>query len=420
MTTQNADTISVAASSYREPGRDARIREFSESFATSLPKRIFQWLYSFSLIIFIILTSAFIVVTPLDIVVQTYGAPSTGIKMFIIIAACALFLVTLVLFYLSRLFHSREAVNQIPSKSVYIPVEEHDLPQDVLKYIHKHLGECVGEIKVRAGPLHNKDTTLNYPGMSPPEYIQKRNLKLGFNKSGTLLPPNSVYDEIIDSLALRIRFDGALVTNFSIPPSFTFREVIISIFRRMSASQQNQPETIANMQKVIELYEKFRFGPELIAETELVTFLLAMETFSISFLEHRPDYDLLQRRASIFTADPFFGSRSMQSNNGIFDDEYRADDDSGIAPYIPSQGVSRTSSRLTGHSGAVSVNSSGSFVNHRRKSSSSTTGSVIKGRLEYRRSKEPYQSIGETEEASLRNYSGYLTDSEDDHDTIAT
>lgn len=419
MTMHHSDTYSVDISSYREPARDARIKEYSEYFATSLPKRIFQWLYSFSLIIFIILTSAFIVVTPLDIVVQTYGAPSTGIKMFIIIAACALFFVMLILFYLSRLYHSREAVNQIPSKSVYIPLEEHDLPQEVLKYIHDHLEECVGDIKVRAGPLHNKDACFNYPGMSPPQYIQERNKGMGLGK-GTLLPPNCVYEDIIDSLALRIRFDGALVTNFCIPPSFTFREAIISIFHRMSSAQQNLPETIANVQTVVELYEKFRFGPNLITENELVVFLLAMETFSLHFLEHRPEVNLRRRQSSLLTGDPLFPASLMHSRSRVFDDEYRADVDSEVAPYIPSQAVSRTSSRLTGMSTGSSVNSNNSDVNHRRRSSASTTGSVIKGRLEYRRNQGAYYPIGESEETSLRAYSGYLTDSEDDHDTIAT
>lgn len=418
MTLPVPDTYSDVMSSYMEPTRNNRIRaDLPESFATTISKRIFQWLYSFSLIIFIILTAAFIVVTPLDIIVQTYGAPSTGIKMFIIIAACAIFLVALIFFYFSRLFKTREAVNQIPSKSVYVPLEKHDLPADVLKYIDKQLKKCVGDIKVRAGPLHNKDASLNYPGMSPPEYIQERNIRMGYHDQGTMLPPNCVYEEIIDSLALRIRFDGELLTNFRIPTSFTFREVIVSMFNRLSELHQHQQETIANLHKVVELYEKFRYGPDLITERDLVAFLLAMENFSLNFIQHRPDYDFRKARSSLFDTGTLLTPFRGLGQGGISDGDYRADIESLVVPYNPTQPVSRASTRLTRTSTGNSMLSCESSTSLRRYNSS---GSVIKNRLAYRRPSSAFHVIGENDEASLRAYSGYLTDSEDDRDTLAT
>ncbi|EGW34974.1 uncharacterized protein SPAPADRAFT_58098, partial [Spathaspora passalidarum NRRL Y-27907] len=38
----------------------------------SWPQKIFRWLYSFSLVIFIVLLLAFISVTPLDVIAQTF------------------------------------------------------------------------------------------------------------------------------------------------------------------------------------------------------------------------------------------------------------------------------------------------------------------------------------------------------------
>lgn len=409
MTQLLPDQFSDALSSNRDSRNSRRRKEFPESFATNIPKRIFQWLYSFSLIIFIILTAAFVVVTPLDIVVQTYGAPSTGIKMFIIIAACAIFLVLLVLVYISRLYYSRDVVNQIPSKSVYVPLEKNDLNSDVLKYIENHLTKCVGDIKVKAGPLHNKDALFNYPGLSPPQYIQERNVRLGYAEHGTLLPPNCLYEDVIDGLALRTRFDGVLITNFRIPTSFTFREIIISIFEGMSDVHRHKPEAVADLQRAIKLYEKFRFGPDLITERELVTFLKLMETFSANFSKFNPSANNRHIRGNSMSGAPF---ASLLNRGGYSDDEYRGDIESLVVPYHPS--VYRTNSRLTRTSTRNSVSSSGSSTPRIRASSVSTQGSVIKNRLAYRLTNNSYRTLEEDEETSLHATSGYLSDSEQD------
>lgn len=349
------------------------------------------------------------VVTPLDIVVQTYGAPSTGIKMFIIIAACALFLVALIFYYLSRLYHGKERFSQIPSKSVYVPLEQNDLPPDVLKFVDNRLKNCVGDIKVRAGPLHGKESCFNYPGMSPPDYIQEHNMQMGYGDQGTLFPPNCVYEDIIDSLALKQRFDGALLTNFQIPPSFTFREVIIFMYHRMSDLAQRQQETILVMRNIIDLYEKFRFGPDLIAENDLVVFLLALEVFLSNFmlLEH-----VLNTHQSMYFDNGLIYGWKGSLRSGIFDDEHRGDVESLFIPNFPSA-VSRATTRQSGIS-AQSVSTDG--LNPRRRSS---TGSVIKSRLEYRKPRS-LKYLGESSEVLLRAPSGYVTDSEDDHDTTAT
>lgn len=335
--------------------------------------------------------------------------------MFIIIAACALFFVALIFLYFSRLYHSRDGVSQIPSKSTYVPLETNDLPPDVLRYIDNNLKKCVGDIKVRAGPLNSRAACFNYNGMSPPDYIQEHNIRMGHGDQGTLFPPNCVYEDIIDSLALKQRFDSALLTNFHIPPSFTFREVIIHMYHRMNGLLQRKQGTIEVMHRVIDLYEKFRFGPDLISENDLVVFLLALETFLANFMlqDH-----VLSTNRSVYFENGLTCGWSGRLRSGTFEDGRRGDIESF---FVPNSGISRTTTQ-SGIS-AHSTSSEGTNLKPRRRSSA---GSVIKTRLEYRRLNRSLQLdrslnyLGESSDVELRAQSGYLTDSEDDHDTIAT
>lgn len=329
--------------------------------------------------------------------------------MFIIIAACALFFLALIFLYFSRLYHSRDGVSQIPSKSTYVPLEKNDLPPDVLRYIDNNLKKCVGDIKVCAGPLHSKAACFNYDGMSPPDYIQEHNIRMGHGDQGTLFPPNCVYEDIIDSLALKQRVDSALLTNFQIPPSFTFREVVIYMYHRMNGLLHRKQETIGVMHKLIDLYEKFRFGPDLISENDLVVFLLSLETFLANFMLQ--DHVLTTHRSVYFENGLKYGW-SGRLRSVIFDDDRRGDVESFI---VPNSGLSRTTTQsgISRHS----ESSDGTKLNPRRRSS---TGSVIKNRLEYRRLNRSLNYLGESSDVALRAQSGYLTDSEDDHDTIAT
>lgn len=248
------------------------------------------------------LTCGFMVVTPLDIIIQTWGAPLTGVKTFIVIAACALFAVLALLVYFSRLYKSIVAVNAIPSKSLYIPLEDNDLHSEVRKSIHSNLRRCVGEIGTKASALNNTSAVINHPGMSPPEYLQKRNVELGFGDEGTNIPPNVIYDNVVNSLALHLRHNGFVVNRVKFPAHFTFREIMVAALK----TEKNRDDHVtsqddADVRQMIELYEKFRYGPELICERDLVTFLVELENFavrsSVEFLQpvesHKPEMDVL-------------------------------------------------------------------------------------------------------------------------------
>lgn len=381
---------------------------FPESFASKLPKRVLQWLYSFSLVIFMILTFAFIVVTPLDIVVQTFGSPFTGIKTLIVIGACAVFFVMSILLYFLRLYQSRVAVNQIPSKSVYIPLEKHDLPSDVRQYIEDTLRKCVGSIRVKAGPLHNHKEVINFPGMSPPEYIQQRNIEMGHPDQGTFLPPNCIYEDVVDSLGLKLRFDGLLVTNYDFPLSYSFREIVISM-SKVTQEHNGDNHSLPNLQRVVELYEKFKFSDALIKEEDLKTFLTEFERLSLIFHATRINHTENRRLRDSVNSEALL-SPFVATGNVAYPELFVSDADSVVQSYIPYQDrrPSTTSTRFSRFS-------TGSETEQwRNNSMASTSGSVIKGRLAMGRSRDRLRPYEESV-ASSRRLSGYLTDSEGEH-----
>lgn len=241
-----------------------------------LPRRIFQWIYSISLFLFVCLTIAFIAVTVIDVIVQTSGTSFSGIKMFIVIIVCVVFVVLALFLYFLRLYQYRVSMNDIPSKSVYIPFKD-DMPDEVFESIDEKLRECVGEIKVKAGPLYNEDV-INYPGVSPPEYVQNRNRLRTATGEGSRLPPESNYEDVIRSLGDKFRHDGKVFTQVDLPADLSFREIVIylkEIF--MSEVDGISKERIPNLERIIKLYEKFRFGSELIKEGDLFEFMLEFD-----------------------------------------------------------------------------------------------------------------------------------------------
>lgn len=374
-------------------------------WAKKFPKRVLRWLYSFSLIIFMFWTFAFIVATPLDIVIQTFGSALTGIKTLIVIGACAVFFLVSVVLYFLRLYQSRVEVNQIPSKSVYIPLEKNDMPKDVLTYIEGTLRKCVGETGMMAGPLKNETEVINFPGMSPPEYIQRRNIDMGFPEEGTFLPPNSIYEDVVDSLGTKLRFDGVLVTNFDIPMSYTFREIVISMSKILVDEHELDASSMPNVQKVVELYEKFKFSPDLIQELDLLAFLVEFERLSLIFHTNRLSHG--DRHHSTAQASEYSEGLltpfSPRGGSSIFRDSSRSNSESVMQMLMPFQQshLSRTSTRTSTRSERLVRGRTGS------------TGSVIKSHISIGRDK--LSLYAESDAESSRGYNTDFEDQRSDH-----
>ncbi|CAH6722894.1 putative defect at low temperature protein 1 [[Candida] jaroonii] len=238
----------------------------------NLPRRLFRWIYSVSLFILVSILMALIAVTPIDVIVQTASASFSGIKLFIVIVVCVLFLIISFTLYFSRIYQHRVAMNDIPNHSMYVP-QEHDLPKRIYHHIDEKNQYCK-EVQEMAGPLTN-DITINYPGMQPPEYIQARNVG-----SGNLLPPSLHYDEVIrsftDKFTILENFESSLKT----PKHFTFREMVLSIAQDLRINRKAGAEELPNFSLFLSLYEKFKFSGKLIEENEMVDFMVECIKFT--------------------------------------------------------------------------------------------------------------------------------------------
>lgn len=279
----NEEGSQIISDSQKQEHRGLRgfSRRIWRSRSLTLPRRLALWVYSFSTIFLMCVTLAFAAVTPIDVIVLTSGASSWGVKMFIVIIVCFVSLGLGIILYFSRLIQHRLVLNDIPSKSVYIPFEG-DMPRSCFQHIDKKLRECVANIRIRAGPLHNA-AVINHPGLSPPEYVQERNISS--NGEGTLLPPNSCYEDVIRSLGDKLRIDGKFMATIDVPPNFSFRELMILLSNMYINESNKSLEEVPDLKKTVRLYERFKFGPDLIKEIDLLSFMIEFDKLA-QILQH--------------------------------------------------------------------------------------------------------------------------------------
>lgn len=293
------------------------------------PKIILTWIYSISLILFSLLVLLLVSVTVIDVIAQTTTTKFSGIKVFIVIIVCVAFVLYAIIVYFLRIFQTRIALNDIPLKSAYIPFEG-DYPHTVYKAINSKLEECA-EIRIRAGPLSDDSIIINHPGLAPPEYVQQRNRNANIVE-GTYLPPDSVYEEIIRSIG--DKFISGKMISPDIPREYTLREILL--YLKSLYVHNNEVET----SRLIELYEKFRFGPELIQESELIEFMLSFDKLAQLCLS---DYtqnlkEQGRNRTSLHTLDDLNKFDDGYSKDFGFHDDYY-DYDYDYESQDPSEGT---------------------------------------------------------------------------------
>lgn len=350
----------------------------SRLMRAAVPRRVFKWLYSFSLAIFVVLTTVFSITSPADIAVQTWLSRLLGIKLLVIFAACALMLLLLLFLYFTRLYKYRVAINHIPARSAYVPLARGDMGREVLAHVERGLQWCVGDVGRRAGPLSNRAAGLRYPGMAPPDYIQHRNVAMGHPHVGTFFPPNCVYEDIVDSFGLRIRCEGLMLTTARIPGYYTMRETLLA------EAADDRARALALV--VVRHYEALKYGPHLIQEQDLVALLVALDRLLLHVIGNHPIDPLLDAAAApppllhpLLLYLPFrrlrlvaLGHRapspapSGHTHSG--DSSHASVGHASVAPYEPPT-VPRPGPRLA----RTDTRSSAM--------SRSTTGSVIKARL---------------------------------------
>ena len=101
--------------------------------------------------------------------------------------ACGFFIFISIIIYFVRLYQLRVSINNIPNKSLYIPFENDFANKAIFHYIDDKLKYC-HEIKFKSGPLQNAMYIINHPGLSPPEYIMKRNAQCLTNMNRNVFP----------------------------------------------------------------------------------------------------------------------------------------------------------------------------------------------------------------------------------------
>lgn len=283
---------------------------------------------------------AFISVTPIDVIVQTSFASSSGIKLFIVIIVCVVFLVVSFFLYFQRVYQHRVSMNDIPSKSVYVP-HESDLPKPVFKHIQNKLKQCQA-IRIEAGPLTNKRVTINHPGLSPPIYVQERNT----GSEGNLLPPNLLYQDVVHSVGDRMNFDDGFNSDFPFPKHYSFRDVVITLRQILLEEKLVNARDLPDLARMIQLYEQFKFGPDLIREREMVDFMVEFTKFSGIVLDKVGS--IFSTRRKKYTRRPQNLSRTASSNpsNSRSDFHYyysdESDDDDHLNIRRPSYRLSTT------------------------------------------------------------------------------
>ena len=280
----------------------------------SLPQKLLQWIYSISLILILLLLLLVISVTILDVVIQTLQSPSDlALKTFTVLGACGFFIFISIIIYFVRLYQLRVSINNIPNKSLYIPFENDFANKAIFHYIDDKLKYC-HEIKFKSGPLQNAMYIINHPGLSPPEYIMKRNAQCltnmnrnvfpmtkqsngdlinqinessncggsGIVGEGTLLPPNIHYEDVIRSFGDKF-YTGKIFTNDALPIELSIQEIIIYLTNQFSDQNNNNNNNNnnhkPNINKLISLYEKFRFSNQLINQRELIEFMIEFDKF---------------------------------------------------------------------------------------------------------------------------------------------
>lgn len=453
------DEHSIASSHVRSTSPVRSMRRFTSVYTDinpepentrfisfNLPRRVFWWIYSFSLILLLLLMLSFVAVTPIDVIVQTSGSESSGIKMFIVIIVCVVFLVLSVIIYFLRMFHKRSALNDIPSKSVYIPFEG-DMPSTCLSLIDKKLYKCLCDIKIRAGPLYNNNI-INHPGISPPDYVQNRNISE--TGEGTLLPPNACYEDVIRSLGDKFRIDGRILTQVDFPKHFSFREIIVFLSERYLNDPNTIKDQFPNIKQLVDLYEKFKFGQNLIKENELLEFMIEFDKLSQFFQNnlgnsiklksrgpsklYKSDHDILERSLfghEISSRSEFYHYDSDKNDSAIEEERENIQFYSHLpknkyytnicASDSMNSVINPTTERKSSFSSGSWTGRSLKPPSHKRGSVGSgvSSRSVVKTRLAIPSASSINGNFDEMKfsgdaESDYRRYSGYITDSENE------
>ncbi|CAI5757603.1 unnamed protein product [Candida verbasci] len=389
------------------------VRENYDKKSRSSLFKMLNWIYSISLLIIILIMLAFISVTPIDVIIQTMNATNAvAIKTFIVIAVCVVFILFSIIIYFTRIYQYKISMNDIPNKSIYIPYKN-DYPKVVFEYIEKSLNKCLETAKL-AGPLHQKNEIINHPGLSPPEYIKNAN-----NNITPLLPPSIHYEDVIGSLGDKF-YTGKILTEDDIPINLSIKEIIIYLYKQVNHDEKEVSKNAPNIFKLITLYEKLRFGSQLITDVDLFQFMLEFDKFATmcqnDYVNQMPQQQKVNKRSTIYENNT---DNNYYSSNIFYDDTSSS---IGISSTSSSSTINTLDSNLNqsetsfhhkavenkyfqnidnNYNSLLDDDKSVKRLNLQKQSSFNSSRSVVRNKLALN-----------SKNSLNRNISGYITDSE--------
>lgn len=237
------------------------IHETGMHLAKWRPSAVFQWLYSGSYFIFLIILLALSSAMPIDIIIQSSQTTSRlAINTLIIIGACALFVIISLTLYFTRLLIIRSHVQDIPKP--YIPITSSDVPPNVASYIHDELERCQDVVKL-SGP---KDDIV-HKGMY--------HYHIDSNVNNPVLPDNVIYENVVREIGEDIKYRRYInLDDHSFIPvttKETLRQTLETLYRANS-SICNQKD-MDNLHSFLRLYQNFRFSGDPISYNDFIIFI---------------------------------------------------------------------------------------------------------------------------------------------------
>ncbi|KAK9380976.1 uncharacterized protein V2V93DRAFT_248570 [Kockiozyma suomiensis] len=183
-----------------------------------------RFLYRCSLFLLIFFTAGFVIVTPADLLSQSYRNKQIYNEIIVSATYVAVGIVSLLL-YIIRLYNVRNMLADIPK--YYVP-GRYDLPKNCAVAIESELVRCQMIQKKLAPP-----DTVTHPGLPPPSqtniefpnvpYLEvlMESVKLLEEKAHGLhpllgRPPGTTLGEYVQFLEQHVEIDGALASKFTV------------------------------------------------------------------------------------------------------------------------------------------------------------------------------------------------------------
>lgn len=201
------------------------------------------FLYRLTLLFFIVIFVALVVVTPIDTIFQSNTSGQFW-DAIIIVVAYVLAVVFIIALCFLRIFYVRRALSSIPREYM---IRENDVPDRMAKQIQRELARCK-QVLIDTTP-EKRGEHIDHPGLRNPSVLE-----------GVLDVP---YSEVVKTSSAILQLKArALHPSFGQPYGMAIREYVLLL----QSYRLIDPEF--DVEKFISVYEKARYSGKLLNEKE--------------------------------------------------------------------------------------------------------------------------------------------------------